>query len=144
MAASQKDPTASMRKQAGSYAGVDEGTACTQSAFKAGKKAFLYVGLAAGRHKAMFKLQASMADAKALAKKDPARFEVGSTGWVTARFTADKPMPKTLWRAWLDESYALAVGEARPAARKATKKKAATKPGAKKRTRKTQGKSRRR
>lgn len=32
-----------------------------------------------------------------------------TTAWVTARFTDDKPMPKTLWEKWLDESYELSV-----------------------------------
>ena len=59
MAASKKDPTDAMRLKASRYPGVDEGTACTQSAFKTRKGAFLYIGEQGGRYKAMFKLQTS-------------------------------------------------------------------------------------
>lgn len=110
VASSKKDPTEPMRLQASRYPDVDEGTACTQSAFKTRKKAFLYVGMQGGRYKAMFNLGASMPEAAKLAKKDPDRFQVGSTAWVTARFTIDKPMPKKLWGKWLDESYEQAAG----------------------------------
>ena len=58
----------------------------------------------------MFKLKASMSQAEALAAEEPKRFEVGSTGWVTARFTAEEPLPKEIWEKWLDESYEVTVG----------------------------------
>ena len=126
MAASKKDPTDPIRLKASRYPGVDEGTACTQSSFKAGKKAFLYVGMQGGRYKAMFKLKQSIPEATKLAKKDPDRYEVGSAGWTTARFTADDPMPKKLWGKWLDESYELSVA----AKKKTTKRKVAKKKAA--------------
>lgn len=130
MAASSKDPSDPIRIQASGYPGVDEGTACTQSSFKAGKTAFLYIGMQGGRHKAMFKLRKSMPEAVKLAASEPSRYEVGSTAWVTARFTADEPMPRKLWKKWLDESYELSL--AGGAGRRAPSKKAAkkkTKPG---------------
>ena len=123
--AAKKDPTEAIRLAASRYPGVDEGTSCTQASFKAGKKAFLYIGLQGGRHKAMFKLQDSMPEAIKLAKKEPDRFEVGSTAWVTTRFSADDPLPKKLWKKWLDESYALSAPA--KASKKTTKKKAAGK-----------------
>ena len=129
--ARKKDPTEAMRLAASRYPGVDEGTACTQSSFRAGKKAFLFVGEQGGRFKAMLKLEASMPAARKLAKQSPADFQVGSTGWVTARFSAEQPLPRTLWKKWLDESYALTVRPA-PARKKAAKKKAAKKKTAKK------------
>ena len=116
--ASTKDPTEAMRLEASRYPEVDEGTACTQSAFKTGKRAFLYVGEQGGRYKAMFKLEASMPDAVVRARNEPDRFEVGTNAWVTARFSAGAPMLATLWRKWLDESYQLS----RPTS-KTTKKK---------------------
>jgi hypothetical protein len=106
MASKDKDPTEPMRLRASRYPGVDEGTACTQSSFKAGKKAFLFIGTQGGRFKAMFKLKASMPEAAKLAQADPDAYQVGTTGWVTARFTAEKPMPEKVWEKWLDESYA--------------------------------------
>ena len=126
-----------MRLKASRYPAVDEGTACTQSSFKTGKRAFLFVGMQGGRYKAMFKLQKSISEAEKLAKKEPDNFQVGSTAWVTARFTADKPMPKKLWEKWLDESYELSVvsGTGKKSVKKKTlKKKTAKKKVAKKTT----------
>ncbi|MFC1853005.1 MmcQ/YjbR family DNA-binding protein [candidate division CSSED10-310 bacterium] len=121
MVVSKKDPTDSIRLKASRYPGVDEGTACTQSSFKTGKRAFLYIGMQGGRYKAMFKLQKSMPEASKLAEKEPDCYEVGSTGWVTTRFTADKPIPKKLWEKWLDESYKLSLA-AGPGKKSAEKK----------------------
>lgn len=103
------DPTQPIRLKAGSYSGVDEGKACTQSSFKAGKKAFLYIGEQGGRYKAMFKLQSSLPEAAELAKAEPQQFQVGKHGWVTTRFTAKRPLSTALWQKWLDESYQLAT-----------------------------------
>ena len=129
MTASRKDPTDPIRLRASRYSGVDEGTACTQSSFKAGKKAFLYIGMQGGRYKAMFKLQTSMAEATKMAEKHPDRYEVGSSGWVTTRFTVDEPMPKRLWEKWLDESYqqSVAAGTVSKSAKKKTSSKKANK-----------------
>ena len=102
----KKDPTDPIRQKASRYPGVVEGSACTQSSFKVGKKAFLFIGMQGGRYKAMFKLQESLPEAAKLAETDPACFEVGKFGWVTARFSADNPIPKRVWEKWLDESYA--------------------------------------
>lgn len=123
--AAKQDPTEPIREQASRYPAVDQGTACTQSSFKTGKRAFLYIGMQGGRYKAMFKLQRSMLKARKLATVEPDRFDVGSTAWVTARFTAEQPMPKRLWQTWLDESYALALGEteSQPVTRRPAKSK---------------------
>ncbi len=130
-----KDPTEPIRLKASKYPEIDQGTACTQSSFKTGKKAFLYIGMQGGRYKAMFKLDQSMAAAAKLAEKDPDLFQVGSTAWVTARFTAEKPMPKKLWEKWLDESYELSCyGGTKTAKKKTAKKKTAKKKTAKKKT----------
>lgn len=125
----EKDPTTPIRKQASEYPEVDEGTACTQSSFKARKKGFLFVGMQGGRYKAMFKLKESLPVAAKLAQEQPGQFEVGSGGWVTARFTAEDPMPKKLWSKWLDEGYALCLGAApkRTSVRKSTSKKVVSK-----------------
>lgn len=42
--------------------------------------------------------------------EEPKRFEVGKTGWVTARFTAEEPLPKRIWGKWLAESYEVTCG----------------------------------
>ncbi|MEM8863227.1 MAG: MmcQ/YjbR family DNA-binding protein, partial [Chloroflexota bacterium] len=103
-------PTQPIRKKASQYAGVDEGTACTQSSFKVGKNAFLFIGEQGGRFKAMFKLEASRGEVEKLAEKSPDDFQVGSSPWVTVRFSADKPLATRQWQKWLEESYQLAAG----------------------------------
>lgn len=105
MARSQ-DSADAIRRQAVTLPGVAKGTSCTQSAFKAGKDSFLFIGPGPKGEgfKVMFKLKASMPQALELAAEDPKRFEVGSTGWVTARFTAEEPLPKRIWGKWLAES----------------------------------------
>ncbi len=72
------------------------------------KKAFLYVGPGAKGigFKAMFKLEASLKEAKGLANSQPERIELGVGNWITTRFTAEDPLPKKIWNSWLKESYA--------------------------------------
>lgn len=120
-----QDPTEPIRRQAGRYAGVDEGTACTQSSFKIGGKAFLFIGEQGGRYKAMFKLSASLPEAEALAQSDPYDYQVGS--WVTARFTSESPLPTKRWKKWLQESYELSAAglASRSKSKKSSKKKTA-------------------
>ena len=122
-----KDPTQPIRQKASQYAGVDEGTACTQSSFKVGKKSFLFIGEQGGRYKAMFKLKDSISEANKLAKKSPEDYQVGNTAWVTARFSAEKPMPKKVWEKWLEESYQLSAGAGSPSTKKKASKKKAIK-----------------
>jgi hypothetical protein len=104
-------PTDPIRTKAAAFPAVAPGTSCNQSSFKVGKRAFLYIGPGAkGRgFKAMFKLDGSMPEALELASVHPDRFEVGSTGWVTTRFTAEEPLSKAVWENWLQESYELAA-----------------------------------
>ena len=101
------DPTLPIREKAASYPEVARGTSCNQSSFKAGGGTFLFIGPGPkGKgYKAMFKLRDSMSDAEARAESEPARFEVGKTGWVTARFTAEEPPPRTACEPPLDDPY---------------------------------------
>lgn len=96
-----------IRQAARGYAEVVEGKSCSQSSFKRKNKAFLYIGEQGGRHKVMFRLSESMNEAKELADLHPQDFQIGSNGWVTARFSDDEPMRKRVWKRWLDESYSL-------------------------------------
>lgn len=89
------------------YPDVEEGQSCSQSAFKIRGKAFLYIGMQGGRGKAMFKLKPSKQQALILAQDNPDDFQLGSTSWVTARFTDEEPMATDLWEQWLQESYEL-------------------------------------
>ena len=99
------DSTDPIRQRASQFPQVEEGKSCSQCSFKSRGKAFLYIGEQGGRHKAMFKLTASLTEAKLLAEQRPKDFQIGTSGWVTTRFTDDSPMPEELWNRWLDESY---------------------------------------
>ena len=107
--ADASDPTEPIRQMAADFPGVDNGTSCNQSSFKTGKKAFLYIGPGAKGigYKAMFKLKESRPEAERRAAEEPARYEVGSTSWVTTRFSAEEPLPREVWEKWLTESYEL-------------------------------------
>lgn len=137
MARSQ-DPTEPIRRQAVTFPAVARGTSCNQSSFKAGKASFLFIGPGAKGQgfKAMFKLDRSIPEARKLAAKDPDRFEVGSNGWVTVRFTAERPLPKSVWESWLQESYDLACGSGARAKTTATRRAAPRKLAPKGKTRK--------
>lgn len=135
MMARSIDPTEPIREKAASFPEVAKGTSCNQSSFKAGKGSFLFIGPGAKGvgFKAMFKLEHSLSQARKLAAKEPDRFEVGSTGWVTARFTAEKPLLKSIWEKWLQESYDICCGSStrhkaveKKSAKKVAKKKPAT------------------
>ena len=136
--ASKKDATEAIRKQAASYPDVATGTSCNQNSFKVGKSSFLFIGPGAKGigHKAMFKLDQSIDQARQLASQQPDRFEVGKTGWVTARFSDEKPLPKKVWHPWLQESYNLSCGSAKPSkvANKASSKTATKKKTTKKKS----------
>ncbi|HEX5054696.1 MAG TPA: hypothetical protein VFZ65_23170 [Planctomycetota bacterium] len=113
-----------MRDLASAMPEVAAGTSCNQSSFKTRKGAFLFVGPGAGGRgfKAMFKLARSLPQAAELSAKHPDRFEVGTPPWVTARFSAEQPLPASIWRKWLQESYELALGAGAVGGKKAPKK----------------------
>ena len=129
--ASSKDPTEAMRKMAAAFPDVVSGTSCNQMSFKVGKGSFLFVGPGAKGigFKAMFKLDHSIEQARALAAESPDRFDVGSTGWVTARFSKESPLPVSIWKKWLKESHKLCESGGR---KSATKKKSVAKSTGKK------------
>ena len=101
------DPTFPIREKAAAFENVLTGTSCNQSSFKTKRGSFFFIGPGAKGvgFKAMFKLNVSMPQAQALAKENPKRFEIGSTSWVTTRFSAGDPLPKEIWEKWLEESY---------------------------------------
>lgn len=123
MAARADDPTDAIRTMAAAFPDVLKGTSCTQSSFKTKQGAFLYIGPGAKGQgfKAMFKLDRSRSQAEKLASERPDRFELGSGQWVTARFTAEEPLPKSLWTKWLKESYASTSGSSATSKKKTTR-----------------------
>ena len=119
-----KDPTSAMKKTAAALPQVVEGTSCNQTSYKAGKKAFLYIGPGTKGigYKAMFKLDASLNEAKDLAKIQPERYELGAGNWVSTRFSSEDPLPKKIWSRWLKESHAGAT-KSRAAKKKSARRK---------------------
>ena len=113
MMAGSTDPTEPIREKAASFLEVDRGISCNQNSFKVGKGSFLFIGRVRKGvgFRAMFKLEHSMPQARKLASKEFHGFKVGSTGWVTTRFTTEKPLPKSIWAKWLHESYDICCGK---------------------------------
>lgn len=124
--ATPKDPTLPWCKQAATFPGAVPGTSCNQTSFRIGKDAFLFIGPGAKGQgfKAMLKLERSKEQAQALAAKEPERYSAGSGVWVTLRFSAQRPIPRSVWEKWLKESFEI-VGSA--SAKKVSKKKATKK-----------------
>jgi hypothetical protein len=89
-----------------------EGTALEKRTIKVRRKAFLFLGAA----DAMLKLGDSKVEAAKLAAKEPDRYKVGATGWVTVKF-GDEPPPAGLLKRWIDESYRLAAPARKPGPR---------------------------
>lgn len=106
------DATAAIRAAAAAYEGAVESGSCNQTSYKIGKTAFLTIGPGARGvgHKAMFKLDASRAEAELLSAESPDRFGAGKSAWVTVRFSDEQPLDEGLWRRWLAESHAIASG----------------------------------
>lgn len=94
-----------LRKLALGFPEATEGTSCTKAAYKVRKKNFLFVGEKDGVCTVMFKLKDSLEEAETMQKAEPEVYEVGSAGWVTARFK--KAPKKGLLERWTEESYRL-------------------------------------
>jgi predicted DNA-binding protein (MmcQ/YjbR family) len=118
-------------------------------------KTFAYLSVEGEPLKISCKLPQSAEVALSLPFTEPTPYGLGKSGWVTARFPDDMPVPVELLREWIDESYRaqapkrLSAGlaplggaaesvEARSLARKprAAAKRAAPEPAAVKRTKK--------
>jgi len=90
------------------YPEVTESPSCVNRAFKARKKNFLFLGEKDdGKLRLMVKLESSLPSAQALAKKQPERWSVGNTGWVTGQFTEETAPDETVLAGWIDESFRL-------------------------------------
>ena len=80
-----------------------EGTAVERVTFKAGKKAFLFLGMG----DAMVKLKKSLPDASKRAKKEPGRYKAGAGGWVKVMWTPESSPDLDVLKKWVEESYRL-------------------------------------
>ncbi|MEZ0230783.1 MAG: hypothetical protein ACAI25_19340, partial [Planctomycetota bacterium] len=89
----KSDPTAALRRRALRFKGAAESVVCARSAFKVGKKSFAFLGATEEACDLMVKLDGSLDEAAELAARDPERYRVGATGWVTARFGRAESVP---------------------------------------------------
>ena len=96
---------AALRKIALSFPETVEGSSCNKLSYKAGKKAFLYLGEDDESYNLMVKLPDSYAEAEQRAKKDSEIYHPGSSGWVKCVFPASKAPPKGLLERWIEESF---------------------------------------
>jgi hypothetical protein len=85
-----------------------KGTALESAAYKTKKKSFLFVNA----RQARLKLDASLGEAKKIAKQKPGSCEVGAMGWAAVNLGPDAPAVPVLER-WIAESYELAAGPAK-------------------------------
>ena len=101
-------PLDALRARALGFAETGEAVACKGTALEKRTvtvrgKAFLFLGA----RDAMLKLGDSLAEARRLAAKDPARYRAGASGWVKVTLGADDAAaPEPLAR-WVEESYRL-------------------------------------
>jgi hypothetical protein len=119
-----KSPRDLLRTLALKHSGVEEGIACKgtaveSSAFKVGKKTFLFARDLDMR----LKLQESLAEAEKHASQDPSQYSVGAGGWILVKFGSVGVPPRELLTRWVDESYRIMAGGAAPAGKKATARK---------------------
>jgi predicted DNA-binding protein (MmcQ/YjbR family) len=96
-----------LREIALQYPDTTEGTSCNKSAYKAGKKSFLFVGEKEDAWDMMVKLADSLDETALLEKTLPDSYSVGKHGWVTIRFPLGKGPTKKQLTTWVDESFRL-------------------------------------
>jgi hypothetical protein len=99
------------------------GTVLESRTIKTNNKAFVFLRSAEAR----LKLAGSLAEARRLAVKQPARYAAGAGGWVKIVFADDTP--RDVLERWISESYQLIGGAAKPKSK--AKPKAKSKPRAK-------------
>jgi predicted DNA-binding protein (MmcQ/YjbR family) len=75
------------------------------SAFKVGKKAFLFMASEKARLSLSVKLPQSGLLALSLPFAEPTGYGLGKSGWVTASFQAKQSPPLGVLERWLEESY---------------------------------------
>jgi hypothetical protein len=98
-----------LRRIAMRFPETQEGVVCQKAAFKAGNKAFFFMGMDDTSYNTMVKLRESLPEATKLAAKDPERYGVGAHGWVSATFAHSESPAGGLFERWIEESYRLLV-----------------------------------
>jgi predicted DNA-binding protein (MmcQ/YjbR family) len=94
-----------LRKVALSLPEVREDHPWGHSAFKVGKKAFLFMASENGGLSLSVKLPQSGLLALSLPFAQPTGYGLGKSGWVTASFIAKQSPPLSVLERWVEESY---------------------------------------
>jgi hypothetical protein len=105
----ESKPMQALRRIAMRLPEAQEGMVCQKAAFKAGNKAFFFMGMDDTSYNTMLKLRDSLPEATKLAAKQSDRYGVGAHGWVSATFDHGQSPPPDLFERWIDESYRLLV-----------------------------------
>ncbi|MCA8990733.1 MAG: MmcQ/YjbR family DNA-binding protein [Planctomycetaceae bacterium] len=103
----ESKPMVAIRKLALKYPEVEEGASCVNRAFKARKKAFVFMGMNESTYNVRLKLGDSLEEAEQLAEESPENYSVGAHGWTLLTFPHKQNPPKGLMKRWIDESFRL-------------------------------------
>jgi predicted DNA-binding protein (MmcQ/YjbR family) len=88
-----------------SYPSAYEDFPWGERVIKVAKKIFLFLGVASDGLHISVKLPQSAGLALSLPFASPTGYNLGRSGWVTARFGARENPPLAVLRQWIDESY---------------------------------------
>ncbi len=122
--AKRETPAAALVRIASALSETTAGIACKGTALESTTvsvraKAFLFVSARTAR----LKLSESLAEARGLAKGDPATYDVGASGWVKVTLDGATVPPLDLLSRWVEESHRLfSPSTAAAPARKRTKR----------------------
>jgi predicted DNA-binding protein (MmcQ/YjbR family) len=94
-----------LRAFALSYPGAHEDFPWGERVIKVGKKVFLFLGTASDGLHMSVKLPRSALLALSLPFASPTGYNLGRSGWVTARFSRRENPPLAVLQQWIDESY---------------------------------------
>jgi len=84
---------------------AEEGTSCSNVAFKAGAKNFFFMGTKDDVMVLRFKLVDKVAEAEQVSEKSPEIYSVGPSGWTTVRLPLTARFPAKRFHAWMKDSY---------------------------------------
>lgn len=94
-----------LKEAARAYPETEEASPWGHCVFKVRGKSFVFFGGDEGRVSLSVKLPRSGDAALSLPFAEPTGYGLGKSGWVTASFPAGEPLPFSILRAWLDESF---------------------------------------
>ncbi len=94
-----------LRAFALSYPSAHEDFPWGERVIKVGKKVFLFLGVVSDGLHMSVKLPQSVTLALSLPFASPTGYNLGRSGWVTARFGARENPPLAVLQQWIDESY---------------------------------------